>query len=202
MAKRPEIADTDSEDDIPDLVEGDAHGSSMTELDPNQSRAEKKARKALSKMGLQKVEGINRVVLRRPKGMLFVIATPEVYKSPYSDCYIVFGEAKMEDTSQSQGLGGGMPGMPGFGPGGMSSAGVGAMSELAQMANLNISKPPTSTGAGKAVKEEDEGDVDESGVDPKDIDLVMQQVLCTRGQAVKALKENDGDVINTIMALS
>lgn len=26
--------------------------------------------------------------------VLFVIASPDVYKSPNSDCYIVFGEAK------------------------------------------------------------------------------------------------------------
>jgi len=207
MAKKAAISDSDSDDDVPDLVEPgdvDVGGSSMTEVgDGNQSRAEKKARKALSKMGLQKIEGINRVVLRRPKGVLFVIAAPEVYKSPYSDCYIVFGEAKMEDTSQNQGLGGaGMPSMPGFSPGSMTGAGAGAMSELAQMANMNISKPPAPAGAGKAIQDPDDEDVDEAGVDAKDIELVMQQVLCTRGQAVKALKQSDGDVINTIMSLS
>lgn len=43
---------------------------------------------------------------------------------------------------------------------------------------------------------EDDGPVDESGVDPKDIDLVMQQVNCSRSKAVKALKESGGDLIN------
>lgn len=33
------------------------------------SRGEKKARKALSKLGLKRVEGINRVTMRRPKGV-------------------------------------------------------------------------------------------------------------------------------------
>jgi len=109
----------------------------------------------------------------------------------------------MDDTSQNQGLGGaGIPSMPGFGPGGMTVAVAGAMSELAQMANMNISKPPALAGAGKAIQDPDDEDVDEAGVDAKDIELVMQQVLCTRGQAVKALKQNDGDVINTIMSLS
>lgn len=28
--------------------------------------------------------------------VLFVLASPEVYKSPNSDCYIVFGEAKVQ----------------------------------------------------------------------------------------------------------
>ena len=30
--------------------------------------------------------------------VLFVIASPDVYKSPNSDCYIVFGEAKVRIT--------------------------------------------------------------------------------------------------------
>lgn len=43
---------------------------------------------------------------------------------------------------------------------------------------------------------EDEGPVDETGVDAKDIDLVMQQVGCSRAKAVRVLKESDGDLIN------
>jgi NACalpha-BTF3-like transcription factor len=42
----------------------------------------------------------------------------------------------------------------------------------------------------------DEGPVDETGVDPKDIDLVMQQVGCSRAKAVKVLKDSGGDLIN------
>ncbi|KAF8148018.1 hypothetical protein B0H34DRAFT_669133, partial [Crassisporium funariophilum] len=38
--------------------------------------------------------------------------------------------------------------------------------------------------------------VDETGVDPKDIELVMQQVNCSRGKAVRVLKESGGDFIN------
>jgi nascent polypeptide-associated complex subunit alpha len=43
---------------------------------------------------------------------------------------------------------------------------------------------------------EDDGPVDETGVDPKDIELVMAQVNCTRAKAVKALKDSGGDLIN------
>ena len=45
--------------------------------------------------------------------------------------------------------------------------------------------------------EEVEGteEVDETGVDPKDIELVMSQVNCSRAKAVKVLKENGGDLI-------
>jgi nascent polypeptide-associated complex subunit alpha len=61
-------------------------------LEKIQSRSERKARKALISLGLKRVPGINRVTLRRPKNVLFVLANPDVYKSPNSDCYIVFGE--------------------------------------------------------------------------------------------------------------
>lgn len=60
-----------------------------------QSRSEKKARKAMSKLGLKVFPGITRVTIRKSKNILFVIGKPDVYKSPASDTYIVFGEAKV-----------------------------------------------------------------------------------------------------------
>ena len=43
---------------------------------------------------------------------------------------------------------------------------------------------------------EEDGNVDETGVDPKDIELVIQQVGCSRAKAVRVLKESGGDLIN------
>lgn len=60
-----------------------------------QSRSEKKARKAMSKLGLKQIAGVSRVTIRKSKNILFVINRPDVYKSPASDTYIVFGEAKV-----------------------------------------------------------------------------------------------------------
>jgi nascent polypeptide-associated complex subunit alpha len=65
-----------------------------------QSRGEKKARKIMSKLGLKPVLGVNRVTIRKSKNILFVIQSPDTYKSPVGDTYIVFGEAKIEDLSQ------------------------------------------------------------------------------------------------------
>jgi len=65
-----------------------------------QTRSEKKARKAIAKLGLRPIQGILRVTIRKSKNILFVIQKPDVYKSPASDTYIVFGEAKIEDLSQ------------------------------------------------------------------------------------------------------
>ncbi len=65
-----------------------------------QSRGEKKARKIMSKLGLRQVTGVTRVAIRKSKNILFVIAKPDIYKSPGSDTYVIFGEAKIEDLSQ------------------------------------------------------------------------------------------------------
>ena len=45
----------------------------------------------------------------------------------------------------------------------------------------------------------EEDDVDESGVEAKDIDLVMTQAGVTRSKAVKAA---DGDIVSAIMELT
>jgi nascent polypeptide-associated complex subunit alpha len=65
-------------------------------------------------------------------------------------------------------------------------------------------------GKGKAVEsaeakkddDDDDEDVDEDGVEDNDIQLVMAQANVSRKKAVKALKENNNDIVNSIMALS
>ena len=54
-----------------------------------------------------------------------------------------------------------------------------------------------------AADEEDNGDeVDESGVEANDIELVMTQANVSRKKAVKALKSADGDIVSAIMELT
>merc|ERR1712029_982046 len=56
-----------------------------------------------------------------------------------------------------------------------------------------------------AIPEADEDDdeaVDESGVEAKDIELVMSQANGARKRAVNALKNNDNDIVNAIMELT
>lgn len=49
----------------------------------------------MSKLGLKPVHGVTRITIRKSKSILFVISRPDVFKSPASDIYIVFGEAKV-----------------------------------------------------------------------------------------------------------
>ncbi len=41
--------------------------------------------------------------------------------------------------------------------------------------------------------------VDETGVEEKDIELVVQQANVSRNKAIKALKKNNNDIVNAIM---
>ena len=53
-----------------------------------------------------------------------------------------------------------------------------------------------------AADDEDDGEVDESGVEQNDIELVMTQANVSRKKAVKALKSADGDIVSAIMELT
>ena len=54
----------------------------------------------MAKLGLWQVTGVTRVTIWKSKNTLLIITKPSVYKSPASDTYIIFGEAKIRDTSQ------------------------------------------------------------------------------------------------------
>ncbi|KAL1208397.1 Nascent polypeptide-associated complex subunit alpha-like protein [Cardamine amara subsp. amara] len=52
------------------------------------------------------------------------------------------------------------------------------------------------------MKEEDEEEVDDTGIEAKDIDLVMNLAGVSKAKAVKALKACDGDNVEAIMKLT
>merc|ERR1712224_608143 len=146
-----------------------------------QNRAEKKSRKAVQKLGMKPVPGIVRVTVKKSKNILFVISKPDVHKSPSSDTYIVFGEAKIEDLSANAQASAAQQ----FTAGADADAAMGDKEESAKVEEV-----------------EDDGEVDEEGIEQKDIDLVMSQVQCSRGKAVAALKANNNDIVEAIMQLS
>merc|ERR1719346_93270 len=86
-----------TDEDMPNLETAD--GAKKEEAGGKQNRSEKKSRKAVQKLGMKPVPGIVRVTVKKSKNILFVISKPDVHKSPNSDTYIVFGEAKIEDLS-------------------------------------------------------------------------------------------------------
>jgi len=66
------------------------------------------------------------------------------------------------------------------------------------------SDEPSEKAGGDApkIEEMEDGEVDETGIEPKDIELVMSQVGCSRPKAVAALKANSNDIVEAIMQLS
>ncbi|EDN08600.1 nascent polypeptide-associated complex subunit alpha [Histoplasma capsulatum] len=179
------------DDDVPKTTVEDAADSSESEVEGAEeptipggaavtvhSRNEKKARKAIGKLGLKHVPGITRVTLRRPKGILFVINQPDVYRSPSSNTWIIFGEAKIEDlNSQAQ-----------------ASAAQQLAAAEAAGSNEHAGHDHASHdhGKGKAVESADKKDEEEDD----------EEASVSRNKAIKALKENDNDIVNSIMALS
>ncbi|KAM0892481.1 hypothetical protein ACQ4PT_025706 [Festuca glaucescens] len=48
---------------------------------------------------MKAITGVSRVTFKKSKTVMFAISKPDVVKSPHSDTYVIFGEAKMEDLS-------------------------------------------------------------------------------------------------------
>lgn len=172
--------DEDDDDEDSDDEEGDAQGDQGADGSgkSKQSRSEKKSRKAMLKLGMKPIPAVTRVTIKKNKNILFVISKPDVFKSPASDTYIVFGEAKIEDSSsqlQTQ---------------------AAEQFKAPDMSHVML-KPESSA----AAEEEDE-EVDDTGVEPKDIELVMTQAGVSRVKAVKALKAASGDIVSAIMDLT
>uniref|UniRef100_A0A3B3ZDJ4 NAC-A/B domain-containing protein n=1 Tax=Periophthalmus magnuspinnatus TaxID=409849 RepID=A0A3B3ZDJ4_9GOBI len=181
--------ESESEESVPELEDAeplrpDHHVGLLSKLRPKQSRSEKKARKAMSKLGLKPVHGVTRITIRKSKSILFVISRPDVFKSPASDIYIVFGEAKIEDLSQQ------------------------AHKAAAEKFRVPVTSTPLAPPIPPrlSIKEEsddeEEEEVDEGGLEQRDIELVMAQANVSRSKAVRALKHNKNDIVNAIMELT
>nr|XP_008009413.2 nascent polypeptide-associated complex subunit alpha-2 [Chlorocebus sabaeus] len=183
---------SDSGESVPGLEEQDstqtitqkAQLAGAAEIDEKpvskakQSRSEKKARKAMSKLGLLQVTGVTRISIRKSKNILFVVTKPDVYKSPASDTYLVFGETKIQDLSQQAQL---------------------AAAEKFKVQGEAVSNIQENTQTPTVQEESEEEEVDETGVEVKDIELVMSQANVSKAKAVQALKNNSNDIVNAIM---
>jgi len=200
----PEIEEIDDNDDVPELEEIDdvpdleevgngsldaAGGGGLTmpdEASKVQNRNEKKARKAMQKLGFKPVSGILRVTVKKSKNVLFAINKPDVFKHPANanDTYVIFGEAKSEDQGAAQ----------------QQATAAKQFQQPQQMAAAAAAQAPPTMPDMPAAVEDDA--VDEIGVDAKDIELVMSQAGCSRSKAVTALKDNDNDLVNSIMSLT
>merc|ERR1711906_10981 len=175
--------DESTDDDMPDMegAEGGEAGGKG-----KQSRSEKKSRKAMAKLGMKPVPGIIRVTVKKSKNILFVIKEPDVFKTssdnPKSPAtYVVFGKAEIEDLSAQA-----------------TSAAV----EQFKAPGAGLDVGPDDTPKNDVAEGDDDGDEDPGDLDENDIELVVKQAGVSKAKAIKALKQNENDVVNAIMALS
>merc|ERR1711966_429350 len=174
-----------TDDDMPEMEDGDdGEGKGRSK----QSRSEKKSRKAMQKLGMKPVPGIIRVTVKKSKNILFVIKEPDVFKTNADSAkapatYIVFGKAEIEDLSAQA-----------------TSAAVEQFK--APGAGLDAAGGDDAAALLEAGDGDDDGDEDAGGLDDNDIELVVKQAGVSKAKAIKALKQNDNDVVNAIMALS
>jgi len=166
------------------------------------------------KLGMKQIPGIVRVTVKKAKNILFVISKPDVFKSPASDTYIIFGEAKIEDiNSQAQAAAAEQfknnsnnvniaqntqntnqeidP---------SRESGSGPSSSSSSTTSSTTSKASTSTSTSTPTASGSES-VDDSDLDSDEIQTVINQTQCTRAQAVAALKKS-GNIVDAILALT
>jgi len=186
-ADQIDIEEGSGDDDVPELEQGDAPTMGANIQKP-QGRQERKARQSIKKLGLVPVTGVTRVAIRKTKAMLFVINKPDVFKNPNSDTYVVFGEAKVEDPTGQQQF--------------RNAQQMEQMQAAREAATAASAAEKVETLEEDPVSDGDDGEVDQGDIEDKDIDLVMQQANVERAKAIKALRKNNGDIVNSIMELT
>ncbi|CAN6659933.1 nascent polypeptide-associated complex subunit alpha [Trichomonascus vanleenenianus] len=162
------------------------------------NRNEKKARKLIAKLNLKKVEGISRVFFKRARGIVFTITDPEVFRNPSTGTYVVFGEAKI-DNSQAA-LANQLAGLQQ-----QTAAAHIEPSVPKDMVTADLEAAVANASLNESKEEEepvDDADVDTTGIKEEDLKIVMEQANTSKAKAVAALKKNKGDIVNTIMELT
>ncbi|XP_037416947.1 nascent polypeptide-associated complex subunit alpha-like protein 1 [Triticum dicoccoides] len=143
------------------------------------SRSEKKCRKSMERLGMKAITGVSSVTIKlQSKTATFVLSKPDVFKSSHSETYVMFGVVKMEDMDAQ---------LLTEAAGKFKAPGPGSV----------ISKGEPSVAAAQ-----DDEEVNETGVDNKDLEVVMVQASVSRSRALKALKAADGDIVSAIVELT
>lgn len=185
------------------------------------SRAERKARQILNEWKPERVENFSRLAIRR-KTQILAIDAPEAYKIPGTNTYIFFGTLKDESPRNNPAMMGGAAPAQAQGAQGSGAPEILKNAAAKQFANVGDSadsnNDPNDKGSidvnsllseaktSRQVIDEAEGDDDEDLGDvkfeEKDLEMVMSQTGVDRQKAIRALKKNNGDIVNAIMELS
>jgi len=170
------------------------------------TRAEKKVKKSMEKLGLKPFKGVTQVTMRQST-ILITISKPEVYK--LGESFVVFGNAQLRDLKKGSG-----------GDANIDTAKlqeqVASITKQAQQAQSTTTQTPstttttaqtsttttTTTTTTQTPSTTTTGTIDSTGVEESDIKTILEQVpTATRASAIAALKNHKGDLVKAIMQL-
>mgnify|MGYP003087396399 CR=1 FL=1 len=143
------------------------------------SKGEKKARKALEKIGLVEVPHCIEFSLKR-MGTKFVISDPAVYKLPGSEHYVVYGEPKNDfmDAKTKQLL-------------------EQLQASIKEQEAKKEGEKKEETQEEKPAEKAADAEVDDGYVPAEeDVKVLMSQANTTHEKAYAALKKTHGDLVN------
>lgn len=124
----------------------------------------------MSKLGLQWAQGLLKSLIQKSKNILFIITKPDVHKSSASDTSIVFGEVKIENLSQQAQL---------------------TATEKFKVQGETVSNVKQNTLTPTVQEKSEEKEVDETGVEVKDIELIMSQEKCVDSKGSPSPEEQE-----------
>ena len=137
----------------------------------------------MARLGLKPEANIFRISIKKGRAQNLTIAKPEVYRFPNTNTFVIFGDIQGDDAA------------------GAGIAGADAARAAAAVTGGSAPAPEASTSTAEPVADDDE-EVDQGDLGDKEIKLVMSQANVSRSKAIKALKNNKGDIVNTIMELT
>jgi nascent polypeptide-associated complex subunit alpha len=180
----PRVEEVEDDDEAPDLL-ANAEGDRLDAANVPGGKGSKRYAKAMAKLGLKQELGVFKVLLKKSGQVVAALQKTEVYRFPNTSTFVIFGEPATDDAVA-------MPGAAGADAARAASAVTGGSAAPAAAA--------ASAAGGAAAA--DDGDEDIGDLDPKQVKLVCDQANCSRSRAIKALKANNGDIVNTIMELT
>ena len=171
----PVTQNVEEDEDVPELEDAEkSEDVAMPQM--GAGKQPKRYAKVMGKMGLKPEGNIMRVMIRKDQGISFAISKPEVYRFPGTNTFVIFGETQIEE------------------------AGSDAQKAAARTVTGATEEAPAASAV--SGENDDEEEVDATGLQDKEIDVVMSQANVSRNKAVKALKNNNGDIVNAIMELT
>ena len=155
--------------------------SKQEETKPS-GKGDKKVRKALAKLGMVKMEGVNRITMKQKDNYILCVKDPEVFTSPQNEnTFIIFGELTFDDPEKK-----------------LSQEKIQAMKKEGEKLKTVTEKKEE-----PKVEVVPEGEeISAEGLEEESIETVMNEGKCSRQAAIKALKAHNGDPVEALLEIN